>query len=233
MKLDILAFAAHPDDIELSCSGTILKHINLGYKVGIVDLTKGELGTRGTAEIRAQESEAASAILGIHCRENLGFRDGFFEINENHLLPIINIIRKYQPEIILANAATDRHPDHKRAGDLVSRASFLSGLMKINTEYKHWRAKAVYRYVQDNFLEPDFVVDISGFIDKKIKAIQAFKSQFYDPQSTEPVTPISKEDFIEYIIGRNKQYGRPINAAFAEGFTIERYIGVDDLFKII
>ncbi len=233
MKLDILAFAAHPDDIELSCSGTILKHINLGYKVGIVDLTKGELGTRGTAEIRAQESEVASAILGIHCRENLGFRDGFFEINENHLLPIINIIRKYQPEIILANAATDRHPDHKRAGDLVSRASFLSGLMKINTEYKHWRAKAVYRYVQDNFLEPDFVVDISGFIDKKIKAIQAFKSQFYDPQSTEPVTPISKEDFIEYIIGRNKQYGRPINAAFAEGFTIERYIGVDDLFKII
>lgn len=233
MKLDILAFAAHPDDIELACSGTILKQIGLGYKVGIVDLTRGELGTRGTADIRSQESKVASEILGIHARENLGFRDGFFEINEEHLLPIISMIRKYQPEIILANAASDRHPDHKRAGDLVARANFLSGLLKIETQgQKYWRAKAVYRYIQDNFIEPDFVVDITGFEGKKIEAIKAFKSQFFDPESTEPTTPISKEDFIDFIIGRAKQFGRPINAEFGEGFTVERYIGIKDLFHL-
>ena len=194
-KLDILVFAAHPDDVELACSGTVLKHISLGYKVGIVDLTKGELGTRGSAAIRSEETKVASELLGIHIRENLGFRDGFFEIDEVHLLKVVEVIRKYQPEIILANAASDRHPDHKRAGDLVSRANFLSGLLKVQTENQtHWRAKAVYRYIQDNYMEPDFVVDISGFETKKLDAIKAFKSQFYDPNSNEPSTIFKKRN---------------------------------------
>ena len=196
-----MVFAAHPDDVELACSGTVLKHISLGYKVGIVDLTKGELGTRGSAEIRTAETKVASELLGIHIRENLGFRDGFFEIDEIHLLKVVEVIRKYQPNIILANAASDRHPDHKRAGDLVSRANFLSGLLKVQTENQtHWRAKAVYRYIQDNYMEPDFVVDISGFETKKLDAIKAFKSQFYDPNSNEPSTPISREDFLEFVL---------------------------------
>lgn len=232
-KLDILVFAAHPDDVELACSGTLLKHISLGYKVGIVDLTRGELGTRGSAEIRAEETRVASSILGIHSRENLGFRDGFFEIDEAHLLRVVEVIRKYQPELILANAASDRHPDHKRAGDLVSRANFLSGLVKIETANQTaWRAKVVYRYIQDNYIEPDFVVDISGFEAKKLEAIKAFKSQFYDPNSTEPKTPISREDFLDFILARAKQLGRPINAEYGEGFTVERYVGVDDLFEL-
>ncbi|MBP6323837.1 MAG: bacillithiol biosynthesis deacetylase BshB1 [Chitinophagales bacterium] len=232
-KLDILVFAAHPDDVELACSGTVLKHISLGYKVGIVDLTKGELGTRGSAAIRSEETKVASELLGIHIRENLGFRDGFFEIDEVHLLKVVEVIRKYQPEIILANAASDRHPDHKRAGDLVSRANFLSGLLKVQTENQtHWRAKAVYRYIQDNYMEPDFVVDISGFETKKLDAIKAFKSQFYDPNSNEPSTPISREDFLEFVLARAKQFGRPINAEYGEGFTVERYIGVDNLLSL-
>lgn len=232
-KLDILVFAAHPDDVELACSGTLLKHISLGYKVGIVDLTRGELGTRGSAEIRAEETRVASSILGIHSRENLGFRDGFFEIDEAHLLKVVEVIRKHRPEIILANAASDRHPDHRRAGDLVSRANFLSGLVKIETANQTaWRAKVVYRYIQDNYIEPDFVVDISGFEAKKLEAIKAFKSQFYDPNSTEPKTPISREDFLDFILARAKQLGRPINAEYGEGFTVERYVGVDDLFEL-
>jgi len=236
-KLDILVFAAHPDDVELSCSGTVLKHINLGYKVGIVDLTKGELGSRGSAEIRAQESAAASDILGIHVRENLGFRDGFFEIDEAHLLKIIEVIRKYQPEIVLVNAKNDRHPDHKRGGDLVSRASFLSGLIKIETTYnglnqEKWRPKVVYRYIQEQYFEPDFVVDISGFETKKLEAIKAFKSQFYDPNSTEPLTPIAREDYLDFVVARMKQFGGQINTEFGEGFTKERYLGVDDLFQL-
>jgi bacillithiol biosynthesis deacetylase BshB1 len=237
MKLDILVFAAHPDDMELSCSGTVLKHIDLGYKVGIIDLTKGELGSRGSVDIRASESDNASKILGITIRENLGFRDGFFEIDEMHLLKVIEIIRKYQPEIILANAKNDRHPDHKRGGDLVSRASFLSGLVKIETStngvnQEKWRPKAVYRYIQEQYFEPDFVVDITGFETKKLEAIKAFKSQFYDPNSTEPVTPISREDYLDFVLARIKQFGGQINTQFGEGFTKERYLGVDDLFML-
>lgn len=231
-KLDILLFAAHPDDVELACSGTVLKHIELGYKVGIVDLTRGELGTRGNAEIRSRESEKATEILGIHVRENLGFRDGFFEIDEVHMLSVVRMIRKYRPTIILANACTDRHPDHQRAGDLVSRANFLSGLLKVDTGQEKWRAKAVYRFIQDHFIEPDLVVDISGYMDKKLEAIKAFRSQFYDETSTEPQTPISGKDFLEFIVARAKQFGRPISAEYGEGFTVERYIGVDDLLEL-
>ncbi len=234
MKLDILVFSAHPDDIELSCCGTVMKHIELGYKVGIVDLTRGELGTRGSAEIRAEETQRASDILGISIRENLGFRDGFFEIDETHLLKVVSIIRKYQPEIILANAIRDRHPDHKRAGDLVSRANFLSGLVKVNSNSTEnpWRAKAVYRYVQDEFVQPDFVVDVTKYHDKKLEAIKAFKSQFFDEDSQEPQTPISRKDFLDFITGKARQFGRPIHCEFAEGFTVERYIGVDNLLDL-
>ncbi len=237
MKLDILVFAAHPDDMELSCSGTVLKHIGLGYKVGIIDLTKGELGSRGSVDIRAEESINASKILGITVRENLGFRDGFFEIDETHLLKVIEIIRKYQPEIILVNAKNDRHPDHKRGGDLVCRAAFLSGLVKIETSMdgitqEKWRPKAVYHYIQEQYFEPDFVVDISGYETKKLEAIKAFKSQFYDPNSTEPLTPISREDYLDFVIARMKQFGGQINTEFGEGFTKERYLGVDDLFML-
>lgn len=237
MKLDILVFAAHPDDMELSCSGTVLKHLQLGYKVGIIDLTQGELGSRGTAALRAEESKKASAILGIEVRENLGFRDGFFEIEEAHLMKVIQLIRKYQPEIVLANAKYDRHPDHQRAGDLVSRAAFLSGLLKIDTidqgeKQEKWRPKSVYRYVQEQYINPDFVVDISGFEDKKLESIKAFSSQFYNPDSTEPPTPISRKDYLEFVLSRMKQYGGLINANYGEGFTVERYIGIDDLFKI-
>jgi bacillithiol biosynthesis deacetylase BshB1 len=232
MKLDILVFAAHPDDIELSCSGTVIKHVSLGYKVGIVDLTRGELGTRGTAEIRKKESEKATEVLGIAARENLGFRDGFFEIDEAHLLKVIAVIRKYQPDIILASAKDDRHPDHKRAGDLVSRANFLSGLVKIETGNAPWRAKALYRFIQDHYLRPDVVVDVTGFIDKKLEAIKAFKSQFYDEKSEEPQTPISSKDFLDFIVSRARDFGRPINAEYGEGFTVERYLGVDNLFHL-
>jgi bacillithiol biosynthesis deacetylase BshB1 len=170
--------------------------------------------------------------LGIHVRENLGFRDGFFEVNEDHLLPVISAIRKYQPDIILANSISDRHPDHGRGGDLVARANFLSGLVKVDTGQPAWRAKAVYRYVQDNFVEPDFVVDITDFMDKKVEAIKAFKSQFYNPDSKEPQTPISRADFLDFIEGRARQFGRPIGVTYAEGFTVERYIGVEDLFDL-
>lgn len=235
LKLDILVFAAHPDDVELSCSGTVLKHIALGYKVGIVDLTKGELGSRGTAAIRAKETEHASQILGIHVRENLGFKDGFFEIDEAHILKVIGVIRKYQPEIVLANAQKDRHPDHKRGGDLVSRAAFLSGLIKIKTKYKKqeqtaWRPKVVYRYIQEQYQLPDFVVDITGYEEQKLLAIKSFKSQFYDPTSKEPNTPISRRDYLDFVKARMKQHGGQINTAYGEGFNKERYIGVDTLF---
>lgn len=233
MKLDILAFAAHPDDIELSCSGTIMKQVHLGNKVGIVDFTKGELGTRGTAEIRMEEAKAASEIMGILVRENLGFRDGFFEIDEKHLLGVIQLIRKFQPDVILANAASDRHPDHKRAGDLVSRANFLSGLRKIDTVGQNpWRAKVVYRYVQDNYVNPDFIVDISGYEHRKLETIKAFKSQFYDVTSTEPATPISKADFLDFIMARSKEFGRAIQAEYGEGFTVERHIGIENLMQL-
>jgi len=236
-KIDILVFAAHPDDAELSCSGTILKHIQLGYKVGIIDLTQGELGSRGTKETRKKESAHSSQLLGISIRENLDFKDGFFEINEVHLLKVIEIIRKYQPELILANAINDRHPDHKRGGDLVSRAAFLSGLRKIDTIYKGnsqtpWRPKQVFRYVQEQYQKPDFIVDISGFEAQKLEAIKAFSTQFYNPNSTEPETPISKSDYLEFVTARMKQFGQAINTKYGEGFTIERTFGIDDLFQL-
>lgn len=237
MKVDILVFAAHPDDAELSCSGTIAKHIKAGKKVGIVDLTQGEMGSRGTIETRYAEAEDASKIMGIHYRMNLKMEDGHFTLsNENRQL-IIEQIRKCQPTIVLCNAVDDRHPDHGRASKLVSEACFYSGLRKIKTnfegvEQEAYRPKAVYHYIQDRFIDPDFVVDVTEFIDVKMNAIKAYKTQFFDPNSTEPKTPISGEEFFDFIKSRMMEFGRPIGAVYAEGFTTERYMGVENLFDL-
>ena len=232
MKLDILAIGVHPDDVELSAAGTILKHIALGKKVGILDLTRGELGTRGSAELRTREANAAAKILGLSVREQLNMADGFFENNEAHQKQIIEIIRKYQPEIILCNAITDRHPDHGRAAKLTTDACFYSGLVKVDTNQAAWRPKAVYNYIQDNFIEPDFVIDITSQMDKKMESIMAYSSQFFDPNSKEPVTPISSKNFMEYIKAKGSLFGRAINVDYAEGFTANRYIGVENLFDL-
>lgn len=237
MKLDILAIGVHPDDVELSCAGTILKHVALGKKCGILDLTQGELGTRGSAELRLVEATNAAKILGVAVRDNLKMADGFFKNDKEHQLEVIKKIRQYQPEIILCNAVSDRHPDHGRASQLVSDACFYSGLMKIETELngakqQSWRPKAVYHYIQDRSLKPDFVVDVTAFADKKMEAIQAFSSQFYDPNSKEPVTPISVKNFLEFIKGKMAVLGRDIGVDYAEGFTVERTMGVNDLFDI-
>lgn len=238
MKLDILAIGVHPDDIELGCAGTLLKHIAQGKKVGVLDLTKGQLGSRGNAELRVQESKKAANILGLEVRENLGFADGFFKNDKEHQLEIIKIIRKYQPEIVLTNAVKDRHPDHGRASQLTSEACFYAGLLKIETELngvaqKRWRPKAVYHYIQDRFLKPDFVVDITDFADKKMESLKAYSSQFYSINSNEPETPISGKNFLNFVKSRMINYGRDINVDYAEGFTTERSIGVEDITTLI
>ena len=234
MKLDILAFGAHPDDVELGCSGTIAKEVSLGKKVGIIDLTRGELGTRGSVEIRNEESAKASEILGVVVRENLDMRDGFFVNDEAHQLKVIEMIRKYQPEIVLCNAITDRHIDHGKGSKLVSDACFLSGLRQIKTELdgeaqEAWRPKLVYHYIQWQNIEPDFVVDISEFIGKKMESVLAYGSQFYDPKSNEPVTPIASKNFLDSINYRAQDLGRLVGVEYAEGFTTERYLAVNSL----
>ena len=238
MKLDILAFGAHPDDVELGCGGTIAKEVSMGKKVGIVDLTRGELGTRGSAETRDMESAKAAEILGVAVRENLNMRDGFFVNDEEHQLAVIRMIRKYQPNIVLCNALDDRHIDHGKGSKLVSDACFLSGLMKIETEYdgkkqQAWRPTAVYHYMQWKNLEPDFVVDISGFNEKRVEAILAYSSQFYNPNSTEPETLIATKNFLESLNYRPQDYGRLIGKDYAEGFNVERYLGVNSLEDLI
>lgn len=234
MKLDILAFGAHPDDVELGCSGTIAKEISLGKKVGIVDLTRGELGTRGSVEIRNTESANAATILGVSVRENLGMRDGFFQNNEENQIKIIGMIRKYQPEIVICNAIQDRHIDHGKGSRLVSDACFLSGLRRIETVVEGevqnaWRPKVVYHYIQWENISPDFVVDVTGFIDKKMDAILAYSSQFYDPNSKEPESPITSKNFLDSVKYRAQDLGRIVGVDFAEGFTVERYLAVNSL----
>ena len=238
MKLDILAFGAHPDDVELGCSGTIAKEISLGKKVGIIDLTRGELGTRGSVEIRNSESAKASAILGISARENLDMRDGFFINDKQHQMKIIKMIRKYQPEIVLCNAIDDRHIDHGKGSKLVSNACFLSGLRMIETEINGqkqtaWRPKVVYHYIQWKNLEPDFVVDISGFLDVKMESILAYSSQFYNPNTNEPESPISSKNFLDSVKYRAQDLGRITGVEYAEGFTTERYLAVNNLSDLI
>ncbi|MCG8796245.1 bacillithiol biosynthesis deacetylase BshB1 [Tenacibaculum finnmarkense] len=238
MKLDILAFGAHPDDVELGCGATIAKEIASGKKVGIVDLTRGELGTRGSAELRDIEAKNAAAILGVSVRENLGFADGFFKNDKEHQLAVIKMLRKYQPDIVLCNAIDDRHIDHPKGSDLVSNACFLSGLLKIETilngeVQEKWRPKLVYHYIQWKNIAPDVVVDVTGFMDKKEKSVLAYASQFFDPNSKEPETPITSKNFTDSINYRAKDLGRLINVDFAEGFTSERYVAVRKISELI
>ncbi|WP_296637233.1 bacillithiol biosynthesis deacetylase BshB1 [Polaribacter sp.] len=237
MKLDILAFGAHPDDVELGCGATLAKEISLGKTVGIVDLTRGELGTRGSADLRDIEAKNAAEILGISVRENLCFEDGFFENNKKNQLEIIKMIRKYQPKIVLCNAKEDRHLDHGKGSKLVSDACFLSGLLKIETSIngeaqEKWRPENVYHYIQWKDIKPDFVVDVSGFIDLKIQAVLAYSSQFFNPKNKEPETPITSRNFIDSVQYRARDLGRLIGVSHAEGFTTERYIAVKNLDKI-
>jgi bacillithiol biosynthesis deacetylase BshB1 len=237
MKLDILVFGAHPDDIELGCGGTVAKEIANGKKVGLIDLTRGELGTRGTAKTRDQEANDASKILGVTVRENLGFADGFFINDKEHQLKVIEMVRKYQPEIVLCNAIDDRHIDHGKGSKLVSDACFLSGLLKIETDLDgkaqdKWRPKQVYHYIQWKNLEPDLAVDISGYIDIKMASVAAYKTQFYDPNRKEPQTPITSKNFTDSIKYRARDLGRLIGVDYAEGFTVERHVAVDSLFDL-
>lgn len=237
MIVDILAIGVHPDDVELSCSGTLLKQIAQGYSVGLVDLTAGELGTRGSAEIRLKEAQDAANLLGAQFRENLGMKDGFFEITQENLLKIIVSIRAHRPKIVLANAISDRHPDHGRAAKLVHQACFLAGLRKIETlengkPQEFWRPKNVYHYIQDRALEPNFVFDISGVIEQKMRVIRAFKSQFYDPDSKEPMSPISGQDFMDFIVAKARNFGREAGFEYAEGFTSYKKLGIQDLFDL-
>jgi bacillithiol biosynthesis deacetylase BshB1 len=238
MKLDILVFSAHPDDAELGCGGTIAKHIALGHKVGVVDLTQGELGTRGTAATREQEAANSAHMLGLSVRENLQLRDGFFRNDEEHQLKLIQAIRKFQPEIILANAIHDRHPDHGKGAELAFHSCFLSGLAKIETRVagelqKPWRPKHLYHYIQSELIVPDFVVDISSYWQMKMDSIRAFKTQFFDPASQEPETFISKPSFLTFLEGRAKEFGQSIGVEYGEGFTTSQKLGIDNLFKLI
>ncbi|MFP2994573.1 bacillithiol biosynthesis deacetylase BshB1 [Spongiivirga sp. MCCC 1A20706] len=239
MKLDILAFGAHPDDVELGAGATIAKEIANGKKVGIVDLTRGELGTRGTAEIRDQESADAAKVLGVIVRENLEMADGFFKNDKEHQLLIIQMIRKYRPDIVLCNAVDDRHIDHGRGSKLVSDACFLSGLLKIDTKLEGqdewqeaWRPKFVYHYIQWKNIKPDFVVDVSGFIKNKVDAVMAYRSQFYDPGNDAPKTPISSKNFADSIEYRARDLGRLIGVEYGEGYTVERFVAVDSLYNL-
>ncbi|HPZ25431.1 MAG TPA: bacillithiol biosynthesis deacetylase BshB1 [Kaistella sp.] len=238
MKVDILAIGAHPDDVELGCGGTVAKLISEGKTVAIVDLTQGELGTRGTNFTRAEEAANSAKILGISSRENLKMKDGFLTNSEEHQMQIVKIIRKYRPAIVLANAIDDRHPDHAKAAKLVSDACFLSGLVKIETvsegeNQKPWRPKQIFHYIQWKNIAPDFVIDISNFMEKKIEACLAFKTQFYDPNSTEPMTPISTKDFLESLTYRAQDLGRLSGVEFAEGFTTEKLLAFKNFDGII
>ena len=233
MKLDILVFGTHPDDAELGVGGTISKEIHRGKKVGIIDLTRGELGTRGSADIRDKEAVAAAEILGISIRENLKFADGFFSNDREHQLEVIKMIRKYRPKIVLCNAIDDRHIDHGKGSKLVSDACFLSGLIKIDTKQEVWRPKHIYHYIQWKNIEPDFVVDIGSFIEKKTASILAYGSQFFDPENKEPETPISSKNFIDSVNYRARDLGRLVGVEYAEGFTTERYVAVENLDSLI
>lgn len=238
MKLDILAIGSHPDDIELSCAGVLAKENAAGKKIGIIDLTRGELGTRGTREIRDKEAADAAQILGVQVRENLDFADGFFQNDKAHQLKIVEVLRKYRPELVICNAIKDRHPDHARGSELVSLSCFLAGLRKIETtsegaQQEPWRPKQVFHYIQWQDIKPDIVVDISGYMETKINAVKAYKSQFFDPDNSEPATPISSNNFFESIRYRAANLGRLIGTDYAEGFTVERYPAVNSLFDLI
>lgn len=238
MTLDILAFGAHPDDVELGCGGTLAKEISNHKKVGIIDLTRGELGTRGTVELRDLEAKKAALVLGVSVRENLGLQDGFFQNNEENQMKVIAIIRKYRPKILLCNAVSDRHIDHGKGSSLVSDACFLSGLRKIETfvegvKQEAFRPQVIYHYIQWNQTQPDFVVDITGFMEAKLNAVLAYSSQFFNPNTQDPVTPIATQNFLDSLTYRAQDLGRMIGTDFAEGFTVERLLAVNYLEDLI
>ncbi len=239
MKTDILVFAAHPDDAELGCSGTLAKEIARGKKAVIADLTQGELGTRGSGPLRLEEAAEAAAILKLSARENLGFKDGFFQNDSEHQLKIIQVIRKYRPEIVLLNAPEDRHPDHGRASRLCTEACFYSGLRKIvtykedGTEQEPWRPKNAFHYIQDRYLQPDLVVDVTDYWDIKTASVMAFKSQFFDPESREPSSYISSPEFLDFIHSRGLEFGHQIGTRYGEGFIRSKMLGVDSLFDLL
>lgn len=237
MKLNILAITAHPDDVELCCAGTLLRQMDLGHSVGIIDLTHGELGTRGSGPLRLKEARASADVMGIDVRENLGLPDGFFDHSKENQLAIARIVRKYRPDIVIANAIHDRHPDHGRAAKLTSDACFISGLVKVPTELdgapqEAWRPRAMYHIIQDYRLKPDICVDVTKYMDKRLEAIRCFSSQFYDPNSEEPNSPISGKEFLDVIIANARMYGRSIGAEFGEAFTVQRPIGVRDILSL-
>ncbi|RYE18613.1 MAG: bacillithiol biosynthesis deacetylase BshB1 [Sphingobacteriales bacterium] len=238
MKLHILAIAAHPDDLELGAAGTLIKHARMGQAVGILDLTKGELGTRGNAEIRLQEAQDAAKVMGLAVRENVGMEDGFFMNDREHQLKLVQYIRKYQPDIVIANALEDRHPDHGKGGRLIADACFLAGLRKIDTRYEAksqepWRPKRVFHMIQDRFLEPNIIVDISDTMDQKMESILCYKSQFHDPNSSEPMTYIASSDFMDNVKARNSLVGKRIGARYGEGFICENVPGIDNLDQLL
>lgn len=239
MKVDILVLAAHPDDMELGCGGTVAKHVAAGYKVAAADFTRGELGTRGTPQLRIEEAAAAAEVLGLSARINLGIKDGFFQNTESDQMAVVTAVRQFQPDIVLANAVTDRHPDHGKGASLAYDACFLAGLAQVKTVDQQgnpqvpWRPKAVYHYIQSQFIKPDFVVDISDYWGVKMQAIHAFKSQFYDPASKEPETYISSPEFLRMLESRAIELGHAIGVKYGEGFTVRRVPGINylpDLF---
>ena len=232
MELDILVFGAHPDDVELGCAGTVIKEVQKGKKVGIIDLTRGELGTRGSAKSRDAETKVATEIMKVEIRENMNFKDGFFKNDEQHKLALIKKIRQYKPEIVITNAISDRHPDHSRGSRIIVDACFLAGLEKIDTNQDTWRPRAIYHYIQFNNLTPDLVVDISEQMDLKLKAVKTYKTQFYDPNSDESETIISKKGFLDSVIYRAKDLGRQSNCEYAEGFISNQLPKVDSLRDI-
>ena len=237
MKLDILVLASHPDDAELGCGGTIARHVSLGHKVGIVDFTRGELGTRGTPQMREKEAADSARILGLSVRENLNLKDGFFQNDKENQMAVIKAIRKYRPEIVLANAVYDRHPDHGKGSELAYDSSFLAGLAKIETKddnlpQQPWRPNVVYHYIQSQSIPPDFIIDISNFWEKKMEAVRAFKTQFYDPASQEANTYISNPGFLKLLESRANEFGHAIGVIYGEGFTVRRVMGVKSLLDI-
>lgn len=237
MKLHILAIGAHPDDVELGCAGTLITQVKLGHQVGILDLTRGETGTRGTPEIRDAESIAAAAIIGAAVRENLGLPDGFIDQSREQKMALIRVLRKYQPDIVIGNAMDDRHPDHGNAATLIEEACFLSGLAKITTDIngevqQHWRPRLVLHYIQDRYLQPDIVMDITPVMDQKMASILAHKSQFFDPSSNEPETYIASKGFLDNIPARAMEHGRPCGFTYGEAFTCKKYIGVNNILNI-
>lgn len=239
MKLDLLAIGVHPDDVELGCSGTIINEVKLGKKVGIIDLTQGELGTRGTIETRYDEAASAAMIMGVHVRENLKMRDGFFQNDEAHQLQLIKVLRKYQPDVVIGNAINDRHPDHGRAASLIADACFLSGLAKIETKdeegnpQQKWRPKYLLHYIQDRYIEPHLIIDISDVFAQRMKAIEAYSTQFKSNGEDGPQTYISSPEFFESVIARARMLGKRIGVKYGEGFTSYKKIGIRNLDALV